>query len=91
MELKNYTEDIVLKNLDAVLAQYPDCCKCEHCTTDIVVLALNHLPPKYISTHKGTIYARIDEMAAENSIEIIEQIAKAIEIVSRHPHHEENI
>ena len=88
MEMRNYMEDIVIKKLDDVLTQYPDCCKCEQCRTDIVVLALNHLPPKYISTHRGTVYARLDEMMAEKSIEVIEEIAKAIEIVSKHPRHD---
>ncbi len=89
MELRNYMEDLVLKKMDDVLAKYPDCCKCDHCRTDIAALALNNLPPKYISSHKGSIYARLDEMMVENATAIIEEIAKAIEIVSRHPRHDE--
>ena len=89
MELKNYTEDIVLKNLDAVLAQYPDCCKCEQCRLDIAALALNNLPPRYVSTHKGDIFVRIQEMEGKNDVDVIQAIAKAIEIVGKNPRHEQ--
>ena len=54
MELKNYMEDYVVSKLDEVLAQYPNCCSCDDCKRDIAILALNHLPPKYISTESDT-------------------------------------
>ena len=88
MELKNYMETIVLQELDSVLEQYPDCCKCERCRRDIAILALNHLPPKYISTDKGTLFMKLSQMSLDNSIEVIEQIAKAIEIVRKSPRHD---
>ena len=55
MELRNYMEEVVLQKLDQVLAQYPYCCKCDQCRRDIATLALNNLPPRYISSHKGDI------------------------------------
>ena len=88
MELKNYMEDFVLQKLDGVLKLYPDCCDCPQCRRDIAILALNHLPPKYVSTDKGGIFARVEQMSINYDIEILEQIAKAIEIVSEHPRHE---
>ena len=88
MELKNYMETLVLEQLDSVLAKYPDCCKCERCRQDIAILALNHLPPKYISSQKGSLFMKLQTMSMENSIQIVEQIAKAIEIVKHHPRHD---
>ena len=89
MELKNQTEALVLENIDSVLAQYPDCCKCDRCRRDIAIIALNHLPPKYVSSHKGSVFAKLDALSMEGKIEIVEQIAKAIEIVKRNPRHGE--
>ena len=89
MELKNYMEILVLEKLDEVLAQYPDCCKCDRCRQDIAILALNHLPPRYISSEKGSVFMKLHSMTTENSIEIIEQIAKAAEIVKNNPRHGE--
>ena len=88
MELKNYMEDYVVSKLDEVLAQYPNCCSCDDCKRDIAILALNHLPPKYISTEKGQIFARVESMGSQYEVETIKQIADAIAIVQAHPRHE---
>lgn len=87
MDFKNYMEEVVLRKLDDVLAKYPDACKCDQCKLDIAILALNHLPPKYISSEKGSIYAKLEGMSLSYEIEVIEQIAKAVEIVSKNPRH----
>ena len=88
MELKNFMEDVVLGKLDQVLAQYPDRCQCDQCRRDIAILALNHLPAHYSSTEKGEIFTRVQAMSLEYEVEVIQQIAKAIELVSAHPRHE---
>ena len=88
MELVNYTEQVVLETLDSVLAKYPDCCKCDTCRRDIAILALNHLPPRYTSSQKGHLYEKVNAMSQHHVIEVIEEIAKAIEVVSKNPRHE---
>ncbi len=88
MELKNYMEEVVLGKMDAVLSKYPGCCTCEQCRRDIASLALNHLPPLYISSSKGNVYARIAEMSTQYEVEVIQAIARAVESVSKHPRHE---
>ncbi len=91
MELKNFMEDYVVEKLDEVLVQYPDCCHCDQCRRDIAVLALNHLPPKYISTDKGQIFARVESMESQNEVEVIRQIVAAIEVVRKHPRHPKQV
>ena len=88
MEFKNYMEVIVEEKLDEILSQYPRCCKCDSCRMDIAVLALNNLKPKYVSTAKGQIFARIEGMNSQYEVEVIRQIAAAIEKVEAHPRHE---
>ena len=61
MELTNYMEKVVVNKLDQVLKMYPACCKCDDCKRDIAIMALNRLPPKYISTHRGSIFAHLEE------------------------------
>ena len=87
MELKNYMETIVLNYLDVVLEKYPNCCKCEQCRQDIVMLALNNLPPKYVSSDKGNVFTKLSLTELEKEVQVIEEIAKAIEVVSRSPRH----
>ena len=52
------------------------------------MLALNHLPPKYISSYKGDVYARLDGMEVQYEVEVIQAIAKAIKIVHENPRHD---
>jgi competence protein ComFB len=54
---------------------------------DIANLALNHLPPKYISTEKGQVFARVECFNRQSEVEIVKQIAAAIEQVENHPRH----
>lgn len=38
---------------------------------------------------KGDIYARVDEMELQYEVAVIQEIAKAIEIVHEHPRHDD--
>lgn len=87
MILKNYMEDCVLDKLEELMPKYPGCCFCENCKMDIVNLALNHLPPKYVSTDKGQVFARVECFNSQSEVEIVKQIAAAIEQVEAHPRH----
>ena len=46
MEYRNLMEDIVLQNLDTVMAAEGGC-TCDACKSDVVSYALNHLTPHY--------------------------------------------
>lgn len=45
MELKNYMEDLVMQQIDAVISANRDVCSCEKCRYDIAAIALTILPP----------------------------------------------
>ena len=51
------------------------------------MLALNHLPPKYVSSDKGNVFTKLSLTELEKEVQVIEEIAKAVEIVSRNPRH----
>lgn len=87
MTLKNNMEFFVQERLDRVLKQYPECCRCEKCRTDITILALNNLPGKYVNTRKGDLYTRLDSYESVNDMQIVQEIAKAIEKVMKNPRH----
>ncbi len=87
MQLKNCMEDAVKDMLDNVIKD-TNVCKCERCRYDIAAIALNHLPPRYVVTEEGEIYARADELRTQFTADITSEIIKAVEIVSKHPHHE---
>jgi competence protein ComFB len=87
MQVENRMERFVMDNLDGVLKGYPHCCTCTECRRDIVILALNHLQPRYVSTKMGDIYTRLNLYEAQEETEVIKEIAKAIQMVAKNPRH----
>jgi len=80
-------ENAVLYTMDRVMNEDDIFCKCEKCKLDIAAIALNNLPPKYVVTKKGEVYTKIDEMERQFEVNVIKEVTKAINIVSKKPHH----
>ncbi len=89
LKLKNYMEDVVALLLDELIKD-KDICKCEHCRLDMMAIALNKLPPKYIVTKEGQLYAKIDLLNRQYHTDVIIQLLNAIDIVKKTPHHGED-
>ena len=87
LDLKNYMESCVMDLLDPVLESL-NACSCENCTLDILAIALNSLPSKYVVTKKGELYTKISNLQNQFDVDIIAAIAKASVIVSRNPRHD---
>lgn len=85
--LVNYMEACVAELLPAVIDK-SDICKCDKCRMDIMAYALNHLPPKYVATRKGHMYAKLDAMHTQFSTDIITALSTGMEIVGANPRHE---
>lgn len=84
--LKNITELLTEDRLHKMWDTM-DCCKCDKCKEDIMAIALNNLPVHYVSTDIGAVYAKIVTMEAQNELDIIKEIAQAMEIVHSQPRH----
>ena len=87
MKLYNLMEGEVISNIDVVFANMKDICKCDICKMDIAAIALNHLKPKYVVTDEGYVYAKAGNMSYQFNSDIIAEITKAIDIVSKNPRH----
>ncbi|WMJ78622.1 MULTISPECIES: late competence development ComFB family protein [unclassified Sedimentibacter] len=86
----NYTEEIVKNCLTGLLKNdpaYKEICKCEQCIDDITAKALNNLKPNYITTKKGEVYAEYSSLEFQHQAEVIAEVIKAIEFISKHPSH----
>lgn len=56
-KVTNYMEDLVeIKYNKLILNE--NTCKCKKCRLDVISLALNNLPPKYVVTDKGALYTQ---------------------------------
>ncbi|GAA0739905.1 late competence development ComFB family protein [Clostridium oceanicum] len=85
--IKNYMEDIIDHILPDLIKEHKDICTCDRCIEDIKAVALNKLPPLYIVTEKGLVYTKLNELKSQFKINVITELALAIEIVSQNPNH----
>ena len=90
LPFKNYMEDAVEHMLNRLAPEYPEACMCDRCRTDMMMIALNNLPPRYVSTHKGDVLQRAMGMERQYEVEILTEGMRAIRIVSGQPHHGRN-
>ncbi len=82
----NVMEDVVRDTLLSYKGNMNLACDCEQCLNDITALALNELPPRYISNAKYGPYIRATHQADhQGATTIITVIAKAAALVSKSP------
>ncbi|MFU0832141.1 MAG: Late competence development protein ComFB [Oscillospiraceae bacterium] len=82
-EVINVMEEVVLSKLEAVLSRF-QCCRCDRCKKDIVALALNKLPPKYMVLSQGQNPPDID---AQTNAQVVTAMIQAVIKVRAHPRH----
>lgn len=88
MTLYNFIEVEAKYNMKNVLDKYPNACKCDQCINDILAIALNNLPPKYISRPMGEVSSKlISQLEGQFAADILRELTKAAEIVTRNPKH----
>lgn len=88
--IKNYMEDVVDEILPSVIGRYENICKCPKCIEDIKAIALNNLKPIYVATSEGEVYVKINELVPQFNANVVTQLTKAIDIVSKNPRHNKN-
>lgn len=87
MQVHNFTEDMVEDELDKLLDETDDICKCQKCRLDIMVWALNRLPSKYVITDKGRMYTKLAEQDIQFRADVIRELTKAMLYISKNPRH----
>lgn len=83
----NLMEDIVVQEVDALLASDGGC-QCPICRSDVIALALNHLPPRYVTTNAGRVAVKLDSYASQNRADIISALSGALKLVRAYPRHD---
>lgn len=88
MEFKNCMEDYVNRYVDGIMNEL-DMCTCDKCRYDVMAIALNNLPPQYTVTREGVLFNKVKAMDNHFRMQIIAEITKAAEIVSKDAKHYE--
>ncbi|MEG6522052.1 late competence development ComFB family protein [Desulfotomaculum sp. 1211_IL3151] len=89
--IKNYIELAVEEMLDDLLSKYaekkPGTCTCDRCRSDIMAIALNSLPTRYVVTDKGSIFTKVAMEQIGGRAQVIAAILNAIKLVQESPRH----
>ena len=86
MAIVNIMEGFVEDRIKDML-QTEQCCKCDRCLDDMKAIALTTLPAKYVSSHNGELFSKLDSMIRQNSVDINIAVAEAIYMVGKRPSH----
>lgn len=62
-------------------------CTCERCQSDIIALALNRLPTRYVATEAGNVYVKALFTNNQLSSDIVRELSHASAIVKDSPNH----
>ncbi|MCL2357767.1 MAG: late competence development ComFB family protein [Defluviitaleaceae bacterium] len=87
-KLHNFMEDMIRDKMAAVLSGMPSVCRCERCEMDRLAIALNKMPPKYVVSHEGTMYARVSQLQAQFDVDIVRATTSAAMLVEQNPRHD---
>ncbi|MCR5175787.1 MAG: late competence development ComFB family protein [Anaerovibrio sp.] len=80
-------ETYVEMNLEHVLDEIPNVCRCEQCRADIKALVLNRLRPMYVSTSKGEALSMMQAFDTGKQVEFLCCARSAAALVTSNPHH----
>ncbi len=86
MGIHNVMEDVVRDTLLTYKDRMNLACSCDRCLNDIMALALNELPPRYVANQNFSPYVRAaHETDRQGATNIITLIAKSAAKVSSSP------
>lgn len=86
--LVNKMEEAVKQATDQMLAdKKDDLCCCPRCRLDILALALNSLPPKYVVTNIGNAVTNVVLDSSQWRANVTMAVCSAIETVKSRPRH----
>ena len=84
--LRNYMEDRVMEKAKEVMAKM-GMCQCEKCFLDVCALALNRLPPIYVTTDRGNLIRKVPDSTKEKEVELTILITHCVKMVIDKPMH----
>ena len=85
-KVTNLSEVLAMEILPSIIDRLGGC-KCPVCTANILALALNMLPPRYITTNEGKQYMKLLAYKSQHELDVIQAITKACLKVMSSPRH----
>ena len=85
--LVNILEEILRMEAPKVMKGFDMCC-CERCLCDVMALALNKIPAKYVVSKKGALFAKIASYGNQHRTDIFSSLTQACLSVKESPSHD---
>ena len=85
--MKNLIEPLVAREYAKLLPTMKDACGCPICREDILVYALNRLPPRYVATLTGEVVSEVKMEAEQGQADIAVALMDAFRVVGASPRH----
>lgn len=85
--LANLTEHIVKEKADEIMGRL-NVCTCSTCKLDVLALALNSLPNKYVTTERGRLHLKLEIYKKQYETDVVSALTKASVRVKASPRHE---
>lgn len=86
--IRNAVEDHAVEAYDHLVGHFPDFCGCETCRLDVLVYALNRLPPRYVVGRAGSVVTDVNLDKDQNRAAIDVAVMEGIRKVNLAPRHE---
>jgi len=84
--LANILEEVMRLEAPKIMEEY-GMCACDRCVNDVLALALNSMPPKYVVSQRGALFAKISSYGNQYKIDIFTHLSQACGVVKRSPSH----
>ena len=84
--LVNVSEILVKEKLSRVMDKM-NVCNCDACVNDVLALALNSLPTKYVTTDGGRQYSQLEIYKKQYETDVLAALTKACVRVKASPRH----
>ena len=85
MKLRNLVEDRVAESYRTLRSHFPDFCGCPVCHGDVLVYAMNRLPPRYVATLEGTVVTEVNLEKDQGRASIEVAVMEGFKRVARSP------
>jgi competence protein ComFB len=83
--IRNAVEEHVRQSMEALKTHFPRFCGCELCVEDVLVYALNRIPPRYVTTLEGHAVTEVALEKQQQRAEIDVVVMEGLRRVSMAP------
>jgi len=83
----NVTEIIAVAKVAEVVSMM-DSCSCPKCVDDVLAIALNTLPTRYVTTDMGKQFIQLNSYRKQFETDVVAALIKACQIVNESPRHD---